>query len=1050
MGTITTGVGLISGLPIQDLVKQLIAIEARPRDYAQQQLQAIQAQRTAYLDINARLLAVKNAIKSLNTATAFRAFAATSSNSNIATATVADGAAPGSLSFVVKSLVASHQIVTRGVADADAAGLGNGTVTVEVGQGFVDRATRLDELNGLAGVQRGNIRITDRSGASAVVDLGTAVTVQDVINAIHDADDIRVAASVRGDALVLTDQSGGTGTLIVEEVSGGKTAAGLGLLGSSTPGSAELVGQDVRNLSGATPLRLLNDRAGVGVLRGQNDLRITVGGVSFDVALDGTVITGSASSPERGTRLAQLNHGTGIGQLGVVRVQDRSGHTAEIDLSVVDRGLDATGLNQTTVQDVIGELNTQLTAAGVSVKVEIGGGGALKVLDTTPNVGQLAEDSRRNLKIEDVSGSTTAGLGLLIDQGGTAETLTVTGRRVFVIDTIGDVLRAIEYHPDNSAGAGHVSAAVAGNGIRLSSDANISVEALNGSTAAADLGLLNLSGSTITSRDLIAGLNTVLLSSLSGGRGVGGTLTVEGAGGTLSLDVTGIQTLQALIDRINAESATTGISARINAVGNGIEFLDTAPGAGSLRISGQAAVDLRLIDDANGKTFSSERASANAQLRYFSAGTHLAELNGGRGIERGKFRITNSNGVSAVVDLTQGDEITLQNVIDEINSRFSTGQKVVARINDNGDGLILEDQAGGAGKLTVTEEGGKTARDLGILGTSTSSEAGSNLIDGSFEVSVSVSPSDSLRSLAARLSAASNGRFRAQVINDGSSGTPYRLSLNSLISGTVGRIGFDATSIGLDSSTLVEARDALVLIGSDTQNGGLLVTSSSNSVLNVLPGVTLNLSGTSTNPVTITVAQNVNGLVENIKTFVNTFNDAVSRLDALTAYNQETGARGVLLGDSGVSTIRSRLTAQLTSPVGSGPDAEFASTYGISLGRGGKIELNETRLREALAADPEAVQQFFTTAETGFATRFEKSLDDLTRSFDGLLAQRDQTFQNRADLLTSRIDSLNVQLARKSARLTAQFQAMEQALSNLQSQQTALSGLANLLAQQRT
>jgi flagellar hook-associated protein 2 len=47
----------------------------------------------------------------------------------------------------------------------------------------VDTSTRLADLNGFEGVRRGVIRITDRSGASADIDLTAAIDVNDILDA---------------------------------------------------------------------------------------------------------------------------------------------------------------------------------------------------------------------------------------------------------------------------------------------------------------------------------------------------------------------------------------------------------------------------------------------------------------------------------------------------------------------------------------------------------------------------------------------------------------------------------------------------------------------------------------------------------------------------------------------------------------------------------------------------------------------------------------------------------------------------------------------------
>ncbi len=117
---------------------------------------------------------------------------------------------------------------------------------LEISQASVPamQTARLSELNDEAGVAAGSIQITDRNGGTATIDLTNTYTVQDVLDAINDAEDIAITASVNSDgtAIVLTDTSEGTGSITVAE-SGSTTAADLGILGSSS--EATLVGSDV-------------------------------------------------------------------------------------------------------------------------------------------------------------------------------------------------------------------------------------------------------------------------------------------------------------------------------------------------------------------------------------------------------------------------------------------------------------------------------------------------------------------------------------------------------------------------------------------------------------------------------------------------------------------------------------------------------------------------------------------------------------------------------------------------------------------------------------
>lgn len=89
----------------------------------------------------------------------------------------------------------------------------------------------LSELNNGAGADSGRIRITDRSGASVEIDLSSARSVQDIINAINAQQDISVTAraNANGSGILLEDTSRGTGTFEVSDVGSSTTAADLGI-----------------------------------------------------------------------------------------------------------------------------------------------------------------------------------------------------------------------------------------------------------------------------------------------------------------------------------------------------------------------------------------------------------------------------------------------------------------------------------------------------------------------------------------------------------------------------------------------------------------------------------------------------------------------------------------------------------------------------------------------------------------------------------------------------------------------------------------------------
>ena len=108
---------------------------------------------------------------------------------------------------------------------------------------------------------------------------------------------------------------------------------------------------------------------------------------------------------------------------------------------------------------------------------------------------------------------------------------------------------------------------------------------------------------------------------------------------------------------------------------------------------------------------SSTVASDNLQHQYISLSTQLGDLNNGRGVGTGRFRISDATGATAVIDIGD-DSRTIGDVLKEINS---AGIGVEARINSTGDGIeIVEDAGGPAGgvKIKIEDEAGNDDIDL--------------------------------------------------------------------------------------------------------------------------------------------------------------------------------------------------------------------------------------------------------------------------------------------------------------------------------------------------
>lgn len=1060
MGQITTGVGLVSGLDINGIVEQLIAIEARPKSLVQRRTEVIRSQQVAFQDINARLLALKGSSDAISGSTSFSKTTSSSSNESVVGVSSGVGATPGTYQFTVGRLVAAQQTITRGFQDANATPVASagGVLTFDRGEARLDSETRLSELNGGEGISRGYIRITDRSGATSLVDLRAVVSVNDVLDRINASTGTNVLAQVDGDRLTVTDVSGGTGDLLITDVGTTGTATALGIAGNGSSdgdgNNAALTGVKVNRLGRDTLLSTLNDGKGIRPAGG-NDLVINYSGGTAAIDLSSRATPGdefnaltladifdAIEDATGGVVTAQQNAaGTGIsltdtgGSGPGFNVSSGNGSNALADLGLTDGQADGDADGTIDGDRVIASINSKLLKdlhGGAGVNGIVGTG--IEVLDRDTPIASLFQGAGVG-----TTGNASNDLSI-VDKTGASSSFDLDA---YV--TVGDLIDGI-----NAAASIGVTATIANGTLQLDDTSggtgNFNIVDLTGSTAAADLGIaIDADVTSVTGVDLDPVLVPTTDSEI--------TLT-DSSGASVNVDLTAARSVQDILDRIN--QAGVGVTAALNTAGNGFLLTDTAGGTGDLVIAdnlGTTAQQLGLVG-----TFAEGTVdSGDLDYAYVSGGTRLDDL----GITRGKFSITDSSGVSFTVDLTQGNELTLDDVIKEINGA-SPGGRVTAEINSTGDGINLIDNGPGTVAISVEDEGSTTASELGLAGTA--SAAGAN-INGTFEHVITVEATDKLRDVANKINDANIG-IAASVINDGSPGAPFRLSLSAEEAGTDGAFVFDDGGLGFGAVTLSQAQDAVVFYGGNDPSKSIAVESKSNTLSSIIPGADISLLSVSEQPVTVTIARDDQSIVDNASSLVDTLNGVFDTLNRYDSYNADTEERGLLLGDSTVQQVRSRLYNALIQP-----NNELTGQYtslsqiGIRVGQGARVQFDQSKFNDALQTDRDAVEALLTFEQfeldangkktdvivaQGVGVEISRLLKGLTDDIDGLLQTKLNTLDDQVASNESRIEELDIRLEAKRARLLAQFQAMESALAQLQSQGSSLNQIQRISVPQNS
>ncbi|HID23822.1 MAG TPA: hypothetical protein EYP14_15690, partial [Planctomycetaceae bacterium] len=176
MSTVSTGVGLISGIDIAGVVDALVNAQRGTVLRLQSRAAIFDRENDAVKSLESDVLSISTAVQDLARAETFSTFQVDVSDRSIFNVSASREAVPGRYVLQAVREASTQQVLSKGFADADQQTIGAGRLVIST-TGFLNRSTPLDMLNGGSGVRRGRIRITDRSGQSADIDLSNAYSV---------------------------------------------------------------------------------------------------------------------------------------------------------------------------------------------------------------------------------------------------------------------------------------------------------------------------------------------------------------------------------------------------------------------------------------------------------------------------------------------------------------------------------------------------------------------------------------------------------------------------------------------------------------------------------------------------------------------------------------------------------------------------------------------------------------------------------------------------------------------------------------------------------
>ena len=426
-------------------------------------------------------------------------------------------------------------------------------------------------------------------------------------------------------------------------------------------------------------------------------------------------------------------------------------------------------------------------------------------------------------------------------------------------------------------------------------------------------------------------------------------------------------------------------------------------------------------------------APSNHTVALNAAGTSITPTNGGTTGQPGKITI---DGITTTYDVTTQ---SLDTIVANLNAAsagkytvaYGTGAQTDQVIITNTSGNLSIGSAADQGNLAdvlhltnanITTSAQSTANVGGLnnyatlntggnAGYATAVTAGTFTING---VSFSVDPTkDNLANVLSRITQSSAG------VNATYNSSTASIQLTNKTTGAQSIVVSDGTSNFLTASGLVSGTTS---VGQQAQikylapDGSTKLTySNTNTVTNVIPGVTLNLVSAASTPFSVNIALDPTQATSAIGTFVTAFNAAINEINTATqapvissAINAQTGQNqtqqlttgGVLFkyDNFDINSIKNQLISTTTSLVNTGSSSyNSLSSIGLTLSSTNTIQtstpppagssstaqptvqntvgdgtsgafnaLDIAKFTAALAADPLSVQKIFTgVSQTG-------------------------------------------------------------------------------------
>jgi flagellar hook-associated protein 2 len=350
---------------------------------------------------------------------------------------------------------------------------------------------------------------------------------------------------------------------------------------------------------------------------------------------------------------------------------------------------------------------------------------------------------------------------------------------------------------------------------------------------------------------------------------------------------------------------------------------------------------------------------------------------------------------------------------------------------------------------------------------------------GGVDYDVAITQADSsLEEIASAINTEAGGEVAATVVNTGTSSAPsWKLVLTSKNSGEEGRIsgisstvgglaidgtGPDVAGVPQSTNNITVGQNAIAVVD------GLTIERSTNEFTDVITGLTFTVqSADPLNQINFTAEPNKAAVKTKVQELVDAYNAVIGFVNTQNSYNKDSGAGGVLFGDSLLSNVRTSIRSALFDV---SIDAVIADTegyttlsvVGITTQSDGTLLIDSAKLDDKLATNLSAFADLFvdsdgfdnggaeentpeyyvdTSADSGLAATLVRSIDKMLKlasgtggtAIPGLFDSRNKTITALMKDFDEQIRSKQTYVDKFESDLIQKFSRLEATMGRLNS-----------------